>query len=73
MIKKALIYIMKNELQHDNIIIISGLDLCWPSLDLVDDKDSFGIGTDSALQVGAADGELSGQFLLGNILQKGPG
>ena len=48
-------------------------DLCGPSLDLVDDEDSLGVGGDPALQVGAADGQLAGQLLLGNILQEGPG
>lgn len=35
-----------------------------PSLDLVDDKDSVSVDADPALEMGAADRELSGQFLL---------
>ena len=44
-----------------------------PSLDLVDDKDGVSVDADPALEVGAADRELSGQFLLWNIVQQGPG
>ena len=49
------------------------LVLRWLRPDLVDDEDWVSVPADPALQVGTADGELSGQFLQGNILQQGSG
>ena len=46
------------------------LALCWPSPDLVDDEDSVGVPANPALQVRAANSELPGQSLLGNIFQQ---